>query len=434
MSQLSTTFTAREALVRDAGAALAVFLVAVPLCLGIAHASGAPPVAGLLSGIVGGVVVGFFSQSRLAVSGPAAGLTTMVLAGITNLKSYEAFLCALALAGLFQLLMGWGKVGSLAKRFPHVVIQGMLTSIGLLLILKQAPHLIGYDVEAFGVTQFAEDSHTLSAGAQESNTFTLVYHAFRCIHPGAALIGLTSLAVLLGWEKYGKRRFPLVPGSLLAVAWGTALGLGLDRLARFTLEADHRIAVPPVNSNLLQLPDFGALMHPQTWWVGLTIALVASIETLLCIEALDRLDPMESVTDPNHELKAQGIGNFLCGIIGAIPITAVIVRGTVNLSAGATSKRSTITHGCLLLLALTACGPLLNLIPLAALAAVLLHVGGKLAAPSQLITLWRTHREEIAPYLATVAGVLLTDLLTGIGIGVVTYVVLRRFKRASSQR
>lgn len=408
--------------IRDAGAALAVFLVAVPLCLGIAHASGAPPVAGLLSGIVGGLLVGGLSQSRLAVSGPAAGLTTMVLAAITNLKSYEAFLCALVLAGLIQIIMGFLRAGSLAKRFPHVVIQGMLTSIGLLLLLKQLPHLIGYDVEAFGVSQFNEDDHTLAnPGAHERNTFTLFIHAFKFIHPGAAAIGLSSLAVLLLWEKYGKKRLPLLPGSLLAVAWGTLAGLGLDRLAHLALEADHRIAVPPISSDLLRLPDFAALASPLTWWVGLTLALVASIETLLSIEALDRLDPELGLTEPNRELKAQGVGNMLCGIIGAIPITAVIVRGTVNLTAGAATKRSTMIHGGLLLLALSACGPILNQIPLAALAAVLIQVGTKLAAPGQLIALWRNHRGEVLPYVVTVAGVLLTDLLSGIALGVVVY-------------
>jgi len=402
---------------RDLPAGLAVFLVAVPLCLGIAHASGAPLMAGLVSGLLGGVVVGSVSGSHLSVSGPAAGLTTIVLAGIASLGSFRAFLTATLLAGLLQMVLGKLKAGTVNRLFPSPVIKGMLCAIGLILITKQFPHMVGYDVEAFGVQEFSEKVNDLMSKGVESehNTLDLITHAIRAFVPGAALIGVTSLLLLLLWDRFGYKRFPSIPGSLVAVAGGVTINSLLPSSMR--LGGDHLVQIPELAAGALNFPDLSALGNPHVYVVAITVALVASIETLLCVEAMDRLDPLSRRTPPNRELLAQGTGNFLAGLLGGLPITAVIVRGSVNLSAGAASKASAIIHGVLILTAMLFLRTWINLVPLATLAAILVQVGFRLASPAMLRNMFRRGPSQLIPYVVTVVAVLFTDLLLGIAVG-----------------
>lgn len=410
--------------IKDCTAGLSVFLVAVPLCLGIAHASGAPLVSGLLSGIIGGIVIGALSRSHLSVSGPAAGLTTIVLAGIATAGSYEAFLVATFLAGLMQIGLGMLRAGTVNKLFPSPVIKGMLAAIGLILITKQFPHMIGYDVEAFGALGFKETEQSLvgdaSAHPVERNTLTLIFHALSFFETGAVIIGLTSLATLYAWEKFMQKRFPTIPGSLIAVALGTGINALFFAVAPgLALHAEHLVQIPDLSQGVFVFPDWSALTRGAVWGLAITIALVASIESLLSVEAIDRLDPQSRSTPPNRELIAQGVGNSLSGLIGGIPVTSVIVRSSVNLSAGATSKRSAIAHGIYLIVAMLFFRPIINMVPLATLAAILVQVGVKLASPAAFKFMLSRGVSQSIPYAATVIVVLFTDLLVGIGAGIV---------------
>lgn len=401
---------------RDLPAGLAVFLVAVPLCLGIAHASGAPLISGLISGVLGGVVVGWISGSHLSVSGPAAGLTTIVLAGVASLGSFRAFLTATMLAGLMQMVLGKLRAGTVNRLFPSPVIKGMLCAIGLILITKQFPHMVGYDVEAFGVLEFTERARDLMTNSEsEHNTVDLIRHAVRAFDPGALIIGVTSLVMLLLWDRFAARRLPSVPGSLVAVACGVLINALLPPAMR--LAGAHLVQIPELSLGTLTGPDLGALLNPHVYVVALTVALVASIETLLCVEAMDRLDPRSRRTPPNRELLAQGTGNLLAGIIGGLPITAVIVRGSVNLAAGAASKASAITHGVLIVIAMLFLRTWINMVPLATLAAILVQVGFRLASPAMLRNMMRRGPSQLIPYVVTVVAVLFTDLLLGIAVG-----------------
>ncbi len=402
---------------RDLPAGLAVFLVAVPLCLGIAHASGAPLISGLVSGVLGGLVVGWLSGSHLSVSGPAAGLTTIVLAGVTSLGSFRAFLTATMVAGVIQFILGKMRAGTVNRLFPSPVIKGMLCAIGLILITKQFPHMLGYDVEAFGVEEFSETVQDLmSNGVQpEHNTVDLISHAVKLFEPGALIIGLVSLAILLLWDRFGYKRFPSIPGSLVAVAGGVALNAALPAAIR--LGASHLVQIPELSGGAFNFPDLAALGNPRVYLVAITVALVASIETLLCVEAMDRLDPLSRRTPPNRELLAQGAGNFLAGLLGGLPITAVIVRGSVNLSAGAVTKTSAIFHGFLIMTAILFLRTWINLVPLATLAAILVQVGARLASPVNLRNMLRRGPSQSVPFIVTTVAVLLTDLLLGIAVG-----------------
>jgi carbonic anhydrase len=417
----------------DASSGLAVFLVAVPLCLGIAHASGAPLLSGLISGIIGGLVTGYFSGSHLSVSGPAAGLTTIVLAANHQLGDYSLTLVAVFLAGLMQLLFGKLKLGSLSRLFPSSVIHGMLCAIGLILISKQFPHMLGFDREQFGVQKFSEDPADLTdSGPPESNTFSLIQDSLSLFTPGSLAIGCICLALLFFWEKRMAKKYPTLPGSLIAVVFAVAASFMLSWTA-YSLPGDHLVQLPALNVKVLLFPDFSALKQMKVYTVAITIALVASLESLLSLDAIDRLDPKHRFSPPNKELIAQGIGNCLSGLLGGLPITSVIVRGSVNVNAGATSKASAILHGCYLLFAVLFLRSAINSVPLAALAAVLVFTGFKLAHPNSWKAAYHHGWAQFIPFVVTTLTVLFTDLLVGISVGLATSAlfVLRNLHRAS---
>jgi MFS superfamily sulfate permease-like transporter len=401
---------------RDLPASVVVFLVALPLCLGIALASGAPPLSGLIAGIVGGAAVGFASGSAVGVSGPAAGLTVLVLAAISSLPSFEAFLLAVVLAGAIQIALGALRAGIIGLYFPSSVIQGMLAAIGLIIILKQIPHLFGYDKEPEGTTDFAQ--------TDGYNTLSEISHMLDFISPGAALIGVISLAVLILWEQPSLRKIAFlraVPGSLVAVALGALLNAFVLPDA-WELGGEHLVALPTdlagsALTQALRFPDWSLWMHTGVWTTALTLAVVASIETLLCVEATDKLDPERRVTPTNRELYAQGLGNIVSGLIGGLPVTQVIVRSSANIQSGGHSRMSAVLHGAWLLLAVLLVPHLLNLIPLAALAGVLILVGFKLAKPALFLKMYASGPRQFFPFLITVAAIVFTDLLTGIAIG-----------------
>jgi MFS superfamily sulfate permease-like transporter len=409
-----------SAIGQDASAGLVVFLVALPLCLGISLASGAPLLAGMVAGIVGGLLVSVLSGSAVSVSGPAAGLTVVMLSAISTLGSWPAVLAATVVAGGIQLLLGVARAGIIALYFPAAVIRGMLAAIGIILILKQVPHFTGAD------TDFFEDMEFLQFNGQ--NTFSALGSAFEHISPGSVLVGAVSLALLLLWDTAPVRRQPwarLVPGALVAVL----VAVGLNQLLRTVAPAwqvrpEHLVKLPVVSS-LTQLageisfPDFSALRHPGTYGVAFTIAIVASLETLLSIEAVDNLDPRKRHTPPNRELLAQGVGNVVSGLLGGLPLTAVIVRSSANIAAGAQTKMAAFIHGILLLSSLLFLGRILNMIPLAALAAVLLLVGFKLTKPALYRQQWRLGWAQFGPFIITIVAVLFTDLLKGVSIGLV---------------
>ena len=405
---------------QDAPAGLVVFLVALPLCLGISLASGAPLLAGVVSGIVGGVLVSLLSGSQLSVSGPAAGLTVVVLSASASLGSWPAVLAATAAAGVIQLLLGVARAGIIALYFPGTVIRGMLASIGIILILKQLPHFLGADTDYF------EDMKFLQVNGQ--NTFSAIAAAARALSPGSVLVGVVSLALLLLWDSGPMRRLGwvrLVPGALVAVVAAVAVNQLLHELApAWQVRPEHLVKLP-VLSSLSQLTseitflDFTALRRPATYSVAFTIAIVASLETLLSVEAVDNLDPQKRHTPPNRELLAQGVGNLVSGLLGGLPITAVIVRSSANIAAGGQSRLSAFIHGLLLLTSLLFLGSILNMIPLSALAAVLLLVGFKLTKPALYRAQWRLGWAQFGPFIITILAVLFTDLLKGVSIGLV---------------
>ncbi len=400
---------------RDLTAGLVVFLVALPLCLGVALASNAPLFSGLLAGIIGGIVVGVFSQSHTSVSGPAAGLTAVVAAQIVSLGSFEAFLLAVMVGGLIQIGLGLVRAGSLSAFFPSSVIKGLLAAIGVILILKQIPHLLGHDTDPEGEMSFSQPDH--------ENTLTEFYAMLGDLHPGAAAIGLLSVAVLMLWNKVPSLKRSSVPAPLFVVL----LGIGLSRLFQHSvwgweIEESHLVQVPVSKSlgefvGLLRLPDFSQWSNPAIYTAGLTIAIVASLETLLNLEAVDKLDPKQRSSPSSRELMAQGIGNVLAGLIGGIPVTSVIVRSSVNINAGGQTKLATIVHGLLLLVSVMFLPAWLNMIPLSCLAAILLVTGLKLASPSLVRQMWDEGRYQFVPFVLTVVSIVLTDLLIGIGIG-----------------
>jgi MFS superfamily sulfate permease-like transporter len=406
----------------DISAGFVVFLVALPLCLGIALASGAPFFSGMIAGIVGGVVVGIISNSHVSVSGPAAGLTTVVLAGIATLGSFEAFLTAMVVAGLIQIGMGLMKIGSMAEYFPSSVISGMLTAIGIIIILKQIPHGLGYDHDVAFLT---EDG---MGGMSE------MQHALSHINPAAALICLLSLALLATWEHpLVKKTLGAIPGGLIVVLMGIGMSEWLlPTFTQWSVSPEHKVNVPvPASAQeffkLFSMPDFSYLYNPSLYVIAFTIAIVASIETLLCIEAADRLDTQRRVTYTNRELIAQGSGNLISGLIGGLPITSVIVRTSANVQAQAKTKLSTIIHGILLCVTVIAIPGILNRIPLSCLAAILLVVGYKLSHPKIFKSMYKKGYRQFLPFIATVIAIVCTDLLKGVGVGLVIslFLVLR---------
>lgn len=404
----------------DLPASIVVFFVAVPLCLGIALASGAPLFAGIIAGIVGGIVVGVASGSPLGVSGPAAGLAVIVLTSIASLGgSWEAFLLAVVLAGVIQLALGYAKAGFIAYFFPSSVIKGMLTGIGLLIILKQIPHALGWDKDAFGDDAFFQ--------TDGENTFSEILKAFNFMTPGAILITGISLGILILWETVlvkKHRIFTMINGPLVVVVVGIVMfNLFQNAVLDFSLSSKQVVAVPVPESitgffSQFTLPDFSAITNFEVWKIAVILAIVASLETLLCVEATDKLDPDKRVTPTNRELKAQGLGNMVSGLIGGLPVTQVIVRSTANISFGGKTKMSAILHGVFLLLSALTLASVLNMIPLASLAAILFIVGYKLAKPSLFKQMYKLGWEQFVPFVATVVAILATDLLIGITIGI----------------
>ena len=404
----------------DLPASIVVFFVAVPLCLGIALASGAPLFAGIISGIVGGIVVGVASGSPLGVSGPAAGLAVIVLTSIATLGgSWTAFLTAVVLAGVFQLILGFAKAGFVAYFFPTSVIKGMLTGIGLLIILKQIPHALGWDKDAMGDDAFFQ--------ADGQNTFSEIFRAFDFITPGAVVIGAISLAILILWDKILSKKnkiFSIINGPLVVVVFGILMfNLYKNGILDFSLNAQQVVAVPVPHSiseffGQFTFPDFSALTNFEVWKIAIVLAIVASLETLLCVEATDKMDPDKRITPTNRELKAQGLGNVVSGLIGGLPVTQVIVRSTANISFGGKTKLSAILHGVFLLISALTIASVLNMIPLASLAAILLMVGYKLAKPALFKDMYKLGWEQFIPFTATVVAILATDLLKGITVGI----------------
>ncbi len=403
----------------DLPASIVVFFVAVPLCLGIALASGAPLFSGIIAGIVGGIVVGIASGSPLGVSGPAAGLAVIVLTSIAALGSWTSFLLAVVIAGILQLTMGFAKAGFIAYFFPSSVIKGMLTGIGLLIILKQIPHAIGYDKDAEG------DDAFFQIGGE--NTFSAITSAFNAITPGAILIAAISLAILIFWDKVLTKKhkvFQFIQGPLVVVILGIAMNyMYQNGILNFSLAADQVVRLPVAHSlseffTQFTFPDFSQITNFEVWKIAIVLAIVASLETLLCVEATDKMDPDKRITPTNRELKAQGLGNVVSGLIGGLPITQVIVRSTANITFGGKTKMSTILHGLFLLISAITIAGLMNMIPLASLAAILLMVGYKLAKPALFKQMYKQGWEQFIPFVATVVAILLTDLLKGITIGV----------------
>lgn len=416
---------ALENLKRDLPASVVVFFVALPLCLGIALASGAPLFSGLIAGVIGGALVGTLSRAPLGVSGPAAGLAVIVFTAIETLGSFEAFLLAVVLAGLLQISFGLLRAGVLGYFFPSAVIHGMLTGIGLIIILKQIPHAIGYDADPIGDLAF----HEFDGGT----TLSALTEMFGFLHPGVVLISLSALAILISWEQptiARHRWLGLVPGPVVAVLFGVACQLVLAANAPTLALAEPQLVSVPVASSIKEfmglfvLPDFSQIGNPAIWTLAATLAVVASIETLLSVEAIDKMDPLKRVTPTNRELFAQGVGNTVSGLIGGLPITQVIVRSTVNVQAGARSRVSAISHGVLLFVCIATMPHVLNLIPLAVLAAVLLLTGYKLAKPALFKSMWRYGPEQFSPFIVTVAGVVFTDLLTGVGLGMAVAILI----------
>ncbi|MAY37523.1 MULTISPECIES: SulP family inorganic anion transporter [Spongiibacter] len=426
---MKTELSLRE-IKSDLPASIVVFFVALPLCLGIALASGAPLFSGIIAGIVGGVIVGAASGSRLGVSGPAAGLAVIVFDAITTLGTWEIFLCAVVLAGIIQLALGFFRAGFIAYFFPSSVIAGMLTGIGLLIIIKQIPYLFGWHSDFLGEQTFFH--------ANGENTLSAISHAFDMMSPIALTISAVSLVLLVLWDKVlakQHRIFKLIQGPIAVVLLGILVSFLLTQNGA-GLDSTQLVVLPELGSfsafaQELSFPDFSAVFSWEVISIAFVIAIVASIETLLSVEATDKLDPQKQVTPTNRELKAQGLGNICSGLIGGLPITQVIVRSSANITFGAKTKLSSILHGFMLLISVVSIGSLLNYIPLASLAAVLIIVGYKLATPSVFAVMFRNGAEQYAPFVTTIAVMLFTDLLTGVlaGLAVSVFFTLKHSYR-----
>ncbi len=404
---------------QDIPASIVVFLVALPLCLGVALASGAPLLSGIISGIIGGIVVGILSQSQTSVSGPAAGLAAVILSSITKLGAFEILLTAVLIAGFLQLAMGFAKAGVVANYIPSNVIKGLLAAIGILLILKQIPHAVGYDSNVEGEFAFRQPNG--------ENTFSGIFNAFNFLTPGAIVISLISILVLFYWDKTALKKIKLLPASLFVVVMGVALNLLFTNLIPVLgIEQTHLVNLPPIDTDNLSayihLPQLAHLANYQVWVVGATIAIVASLETLLNIEAVDKLDPHKRESPPNRELIAQGAGNIVAGLLGGLPVTSVIVRSSVNIQSGNRTKASAILHGLFMLASILVLSPMLNMIPLSALAAILIMTGYKLSKISLFKDMYRKGWSQFLPFVVTIVAIVATDLLIGVLIGLGTSV------------
>jgi len=397
----------------DFASGLVVFLVALPLCLGIALASGAPLFSGIISGVIGGIVVGLLSKSHISVSGPAAGLTAIVLVAITDLGAFDVFLTAVLIAGIIQLFLGFLKAGGISNFFPTNVIEGMLAGIGVIIFLKQIPKALGSDV---------------SVGSGLS-IFSDVAASFGDLKFGVVIITAISLAIILVWDKIPTlKNIKMLPAALIAVTFGILINEFLFKGTSLEITSKYLVSLPVPTTieefkSIMVLPDFSGLTNPKVWIVGLTIAIVASIETLLCIEAADRMDAQKRYTDTNVELKAQGIGNIVSALLGGLPMTSVVVRSSANVNAGAKSKMSTVIHGVLLLISVLTIPVILNKIPFATLAAILLLIGYKLAKPSIFKHFWSQGKYQFVPFIATFGAVVFLDLLKGVALGMVISII-----------
>ncbi|MCB9186332.1 MAG: SulP family inorganic anion transporter [Flavobacteriales bacterium] len=401
----------------DIPAGIVVFFVAVPLCLGIALASGAPLFSGVIAGMVGGILVGLLSGSQLGVSGPAAGLAVIVLTAIQDLGSYEVFLLAVVLAGVIQILLGLLKAGIIGYYFPSSVIKGMLAAIGIIIFLKQIPHAFGYDKDYEGDLDFFQ--------RDGFNTFTELGHMLDFVSPGAMVVAAMSLAILILWERPFIKRiklFQVIQGPIVAVLMGIVLNLIFSANSELQLASEHKVSLPVSDGFIgflaqFTFPEFAAVTNTKVWTIAFTMAIVASLETLLCVEATDKLDPLKRNTPTNRELIAQGVGNAVSGLIGGLPVTQVVVRSSANIQSGGLTKVSAIFHGILILSSAIFVPHILNLIPLASLAAILLVVGYKLAKPSLFKEMYSAGRIQFIPFIVTVLGIVFTDLLIGISLG-----------------
>ncbi|MCZ2129745.1 MAG: carbonic anhydrase [Bacteroidia bacterium] len=401
----------------DLPSGMVTFLVALPLCLGVALASGAPLISGLVSGIIGGIVVGMISGSSTSVSGPAAGLAAIVLSSIEQLGSFELFLAAVVIAGIIQLIAGLLKAGYISDAFPSNVIKGLLAAIGILLILKQIPHAVGFDVSEKGDILFLDEDG--------KGTFSFLSEIFNHLHLGAVLVAGITILVLVVWDKTPMKKIRFFPASLFVVLLAVAINkLFITNFPQLALSDAHLVNIPKVDGLALfssfKIPQLSVLVNSDFWIIAITIAIVASLETLLNIEAVDNLDPHRRHSPPNRELVAQGIGNIFSGFLGGLPITSVIVRSSVNINANAQSKTSTILHGILLMGSVFVLSPLLNLIPLSSLAAILIVTGYKLAKVSLFKQMYKKGLNQFIPFMATVIAIIFTDLLIGVIIGLST--------------
>ncbi len=396
---------------KDLIAGTVVFLVALPLCLGIALASGAPLFSGIVAGVIGGIVVGWLSGSHTSVTGPAAGLTAIVAVQIDRLGSFEAFLVAVLIAGLLQIAMGLARFGFIAAFFPSSVIKGLLAAIGVILIIKQAPYIIGLH----------NGTETTELGGLAGPVEDVAAYS---LHWGATALGISSIIFLQIWDKIPRLKKSIVPAPLLVVLGGVAAYFLFERFGgRWAFDNIHLVSVPVAGSmneflDSFYLPDFSILLAGSGAYIAaITIAVVASLETLLNLEAVDNLDPRRRSSPPSRELFAQGVGNTLCGLIGGLPVTSVVVRGSVNVYAGARSKISAIFHGFLLAGLVMLLPQYLNLIPLSCLAAILIVTGFKLASPVLIKNVYSEGRYQFMPFIITLVAIVLTDLLVGILIG-----------------
>lgn len=413
----------------DLSAGLVVFLVAVPLCLGIALASEAPPFAGLIAGITGGIVVGMISGSAIGVSGPAAGLTAIVASAIHDLGSFELFLASVVIAGIIQLLLGILRAGFISYYFPNVVIKGMLAAIGIIIILKQLPHAVGWDKDPEGDENFIQ--------ADGENTFSEIINGLNHITWSAVIITVISMGILLLWErKFIRKTFlRFVPGALVAVMAGILLTMVFQGTS-WELISEHRVNLGISDksfSELFTFPDFSRWNQPQIYIVAITLAVVASLETLLSVDASDKLDPEKRTTPGNRELFAQGAGNIISGLIGGLPVTQVVVRSSANVNSGGKTKLATIFHGVLIAVSVATISGLMNYIPYAALAAVLFMVGYKLAKPKLFISVFKDGLLQFIPFIITVTGVVMIDLLSGVALGLAVAIAISFIQRLTIQ-
>jgi MFS superfamily sulfate permease-like transporter len=412
----------------DLPASIVVFLVALPLCLGVALASGAPLLSGVIAGIIGGIVIGFLSDSQASVSGPAAGLTAVVITAITKLGEYEVFLLAVLLAGVLQVIAGILKSGIIANYIPSNVIKGLLAAIGIILILKQIPHAVGFDKDNVADLSFIQTDN--------ENTFSELLNIFSFFSWGAVIISALSLLILIFWDKLPFKKLNFLPASLLVVLLSVGFNaLFIELFPSIALSNEHLVNIPSFRgfSEMLRFPNFSQISNINVWLVAITIAIVASLETLLNLEALEKLDPTKKQASPNRELLAQGAGNALSGLIGGIPITSVIVRSSVNLNAGAKTKLSSILHGVFLLMSVVFLSAMLNLIPLASLASILIYTGYKLAKISLFKEMYENGLNQFIPFVATILAIVFTDLLIGVLIGLsisVFFILKSNYKNA----